>query len=130
MRRISIELDIPWTLSGVRCALAAITATNRILMKEWLKDGRRPPRLYDSGVRYRREPPERFTTFDQVLLAGAGDCDQLCAWRAAELQELGTRAIAVPRLVTPDQMHIVIHFPGGTVEDPSRLLGMGKRVSA
>lgn len=105
--------------------LAALTTTNYVMMREAAAAGSLPPQLYHSGVRYRFQPGrERFRDYQQVLARRFGDCDQLCAWRVAELRMQGKRAKAVPRWVKPDLMHVVVVYPGGKVEDPSKLLGM------
>lgn len=124
-RFIQIALDVPWSLQGVRCALGALTAVNRVLMSEARARGDRVPLLYRSGVRYAKQPPETFLTWPKVLARGVGDCDQLCGWRAAELQERGVDARAVPIMIRPALMHVVIRFPNGRIEDPSKRLGMG-----
>jgi hypothetical protein len=126
-KTIIIEVEVPWSLAGVRTALAAATVANVELMKEWKKQGRKVPRLYQAGVKWKRQPPERFSLFPTVLARGNGDCDQLAAWRAAELQLKGIKAKAIPRWVRPKLMHVVVQLPSGRLEDPSRLLGMGKR---
>lgn len=123
-KHIEIGLDVPWSPQGVRCALGALTAVNRVLMREAKRRGERVPPLYRSGVRYRRQPPEKFLTFPKVLARGHGDCDQLCGWRAAELQEMGIKAKAVPVTIRPGLMHVVVRYPDGRTEDPSRRLGM------
>ena len=85
---------------------------------------------------------------DQVLARGAGDCEDLGGWRAAELRHLGWRAFRPndpfydlalrerPETLdaTADILdygggiyHVVVHYPlGGEVrrEDPSARLGM------
>lgn len=108
----------------MRCALGALTAVNRVLMRHWRRSGKEVPELYASGVRYKRQPPERFLTFPRILERGEGDCDQLCCYRAAELQELGIDARAVPRRVRDGLMHVVVRWPNGRFEDPSKRLGM------
>lgn len=127
MRRIEIGLDVPWTPEGVRVACAALTTINRLLMRWWARAGRPAPSLYRSGVTYTRRPPEHFEAFPAVLRRGAGDCDQLACWRAAELRERGIGATAVPIQKRRDLMHIVVRWPDGRIEDPSKLLGMGRR---
>lgn len=129
MRRfVSIRLDVPWDVEGIRVLLGAMTAVNRLLLRRAKRQGRAVPALYVSGVRYARQAgPERFRPWPQVLSRGTGDCDQLCAWRAAELQERGIHARAVPKRVRPDLMHVVVHRADGIVEDPSRRLGMKSR---
>lgn len=57
-----------------------------------VSDGRVPP-LYGSGVRYQREPSERWINALQVYRQGHGDCEDLAAWRAGELRALGWRAL-------------------------------------
>lgn len=113
-------------MAGVRCALAAATAANVELMKEYKRRGRTVPPLMEAGVRWRRRPPERFSLFPTVLRRKHGDCDQLASWRAAELQLKGIKAKAVPKWIKPNLMHVQVKWPSGRIEDPSRLLGMGK----
>src|SRR5262249_18336171 len=106
------------------------------------------PPLYASGVRYEEDPPghEDWRDCWAVLQRGKGDCDQLTAWRVAELRVAGIRAEPVlkwqwiPKAVmiglgypakllggSPGvwMVHCLVRFPDGTTEDPSKLLGMG-----
>lgn len=134
MRQTSIVLDVPWTLRGVRIALAAATTANVELMREWRRIGRRIPHPYHAGIRYIRQPgnigrgdkQERFRLFDAVLKRGGGDCDQLCCYLAAYLQVLGEHATAIPKWSPGVGMHVRVRRAGGRMEDPSRKLGMGK----
>lgn len=102
------------------------------------------PRLYSSGVRYSRESrmmgdllevaavdprtgtvEERFNHLTRVLELGAGDCDDLACWRAAELQVRdGINARAVPLEQPGGGYHVVVRYPNGRAEDPSARLGM------
>lgn len=104
----------------LRIALAGLTAMNRALLKLY----RDVPPLYSSGVRYRGEKPDRWETLDLVLARGYGDCEDLSAWRAAELQEQGVNAHADVYNVRANKWHAVVYYPDGTMEDPSRQLGM------
>jgi hypothetical protein len=109
-------------------ALAACTAID-----VWeLRAFRAIPPLYQSGVRYAREvcraptlpgACERFLTARQCLREGEGDCDDLACWRAAELIVMGerARAIAMPSSVG---FHVVVRRADGSIEDPSKRLGM------
>lgn len=101
------------------------------------------PSLYASGVRYARESrlmgegrevaaldpisgttEERFNHLSRVLEIGAGDCDDLACWRAAELQvRAGIPARATP-VRSDSGWHVVVTLPDGTTEDPSAILGM------
>lgn len=112
----------PLTLSAL---LSGWVAANRVLM------ARRPlPPLYASGVRYRREPRgrERWQLAPETYRRGVGDCEDLATWRAAELQLAGIDAqAAVYQTNRRGQLHVVVALPDGSVEDPSRVLGMGWR---
>jgi hypothetical protein len=97
------------------------------------------PRLYQSGVVYRREPrgcddtacrEERWCTIPVTLGQGWGDCDDLAPWRSAEL-EVRERVPARPRVVrVPSargrRWHVVVEHGDGRLEDPSAALGMGE----
>ena len=103
--------------------LQALTALNkRFLSERWTP-------LYKSGVRYQREAKgqEEWATVPLVLRRQYGDCEDLAAWRAAELQLRGTdaRAIALERPRRKGRLyHVVVQHPDGRLEDPSRTLGM------
>lgn len=66
----------------------AIARDNVVLVR----DGHVPP-LYGSGVRYKQEPRENWITAVRVHAQGHGDCEDLAAWRAAELIAFGWRAM-------------------------------------
>lgn len=86
------------------------------------------PPLYGAGVRYEREPraEERWLLPSQVLARGAGDCEDLAAWRAAELRSTGEDpwAQAIALRSGPRTWHAVVLRSDGTIEDPSAALGM------
>lgn len=105
----------------------------------WLIDHPETPLLYESGVYYRQETVkegEWFKDIPAVLEQGYADCEDLASWRAAEL----TIFFGVGAEIFVDWQdmgggHILYHVrvltnygPGGvpTVEDPSRVLGMGR----
>jgi len=96
-----------------RGILGAVVAVNRVLLRMAIKSGRPYPALYQSEVEYRSEPWRGFTIFDDeteytvkqidefanvrtVFARGWGDCDDLTAWRLAELNEQGV--MAEPRI--------------------------------
>lgn len=105
--------------------LEALITINRV----WLL--RHPEfRLYRSGIRYEVEPPgiECFDDIPTCLRRGNGDCDDLCGARIAELRQRGERAlprIKWRRLPTGQKLyHVQVRRGDGTIEDPSRILGM------
>lgn len=129
--------------SVVRSILQATATVNLTLLQinsvaHRTSGGKVPliPPLYRSGVTYREEPKnwelEHFDTIPVMLKRGWGDCDDLAPWRAAELRF--TRAdpcanVAVKWKHLPSGgrlYHVVVRRGDGSIEDPSRILGMGR----
>ena len=96
--------------------------------------------LYGSGVRYQAEryPAEEWRAIPVLHAAGQGDCEDLACARVAELvvreREAARPTFRFRRLNgagEPDisgrfsLYHILVERPGGVIEDPSALLGMG-----
>ncbi len=133
-------------------ALEAMVAINlwhirRSLRRAQLGYGNPIAPLYMTGVRYKEDPAGREDWRDlySVLQRGYGDCDNLVAWRTAELQAAGIKArpvikwqhipqqqalaLGYPKSVAPSgglwMVHCLVQWPDGRVEDPSKLLGMG-----
>lgn len=98
---------------------------------DYLREHPETPRLYDAGVRYELEPPNREDWQDVPtnLRRGTADCEDLAAHRAAELRVFDGIA-AFPtfnwrvRSEGAYLYHIQTGYPDGRVEDPSRRLGM------
>jgi hypothetical protein len=92
------------------------------------------PLLYSSGVRYQREPrgKEEWQDIPSALKLLRGDCEDLAAWRAAELRQRGVFARGHlkwfhSRDVNLTLYHVQVKLPDGSIEDPSRKLGMKGR---
>lgn len=104
----------------------AVAALNRIDMRALRSKGKRLPSLYKAGVRYREEPwpRERWLTAAQVLKQGHGDCEDLVAWRVAELLESGVEARPAVIRTSRNVWHVILERGTGEREDPSRRLGM------
>ena len=107
----------------IAAALAGLVAEN----VELLRAGRARTPLYSAGVRYQAEqrPREEWQNREQLFAAKRGDCEDLAAARAAELRAAGEDARAVAYRSRPDMWHCVVRRGDGTMEDPSRKLGMG-----
>lgn len=111
----------------------------------YLRDNPQTPELYKAGVRYQREVPEEYAFFrgaewvkkgtgelfrdiPEVIAKGGGDCEDLVAWRVAELRYRGVQARPTFRWqeLKGGRMlyHILVNHPDGGIEDPSRALGM------
>ena len=99
------------------------------------------PKLYESGVVYRREDrTENWLDIPHVIKAGWGDCEDLVFWRVAELRKDGVKAApfakwrrvngvykyhALVRRYGPGRDHFGRQINSNEwLEDPSRRLGM------
>lgn len=89
------------------------------------------PPLYESHIRFQAESDLRqdyIPAADALVSAGYGDCAPLAAYRAAELRIRGEPATIKiywrePRDGTLEY-HAQVRRADGSVEDPSRMLGM------
>jgi len=106
----------------------ALSRACSILLGAAVEDVESLPALYSSGVRYRREPAgsERWLRPSTVRSVGAGDCEDLAAWRTAELIVTGQDPASRMSLVRtgPAMLHAIVRRGDGRIEDPSALLGM------
>ena len=130
--RLHLNIVVPVAgARGLYAALAALVALDRV----YLQAHPRTPALYESGVRYLRDAEhatqgtpdaELWLTIPDCLRAGGADCKVLSAWRVAELLEGGERArphVRAPRAGS-GTWHVQVKRGDGSIEDPSRLLGM------
>jgi len=126
---------------AARGFMEGVISVNRVLMRQAAARGRPFPDLYDSGIKFRREPwagkLEEFADCETVLRRGWGDCDDLVCLRVAQLRERGIDAKVKIYWRTskpaPGDRRTLFHaqvrsprLPGerrGRVEDPSRRLG-------
>lgn len=114
------------SLAAVQTFLSAL----QLVDQDQLRKKRYPP-LYQSGVRYEREPlgKEDWQTVERAYATRNADCEDLAAWRAAELvvsgQDAGARAVI--KRVRPGLIHCLVRRGNGAMEDPSKVLGMKGR---
>jgi hypothetical protein len=111
-------LDLLWTLVRID--------------ERYLLEHPETPLLYESGIRYEEEPlgEEDWVDIPSMLLRRRYlDCEDVACWRVAELR-VRYGIAAEPYFtskVKPDGgylYHILVRYPDGRVEDPSRMLGM------
>lgn len=104
-----------------RRALDALAAVDELaIVRERL------PGLYGGAIVYAPELGEQFRYAGEVARSGWGDCDDLAAYRAAELRLAGDRSARpwpVPAVGGLTPGHVVVRTARGD-EDPSRALGM------
>jgi hypothetical protein len=114
--------------------LAAVVAINENI----LRDDPTFPRLYARamGARYSLEPErklgEEVATLREIRQRKLVDCDDAVCARVAELRVRDNimAYVAFVWRIDPKtrawSAHIVVEYPDGTQEDPSRRLGMGR----
>ena len=131
----------------LRIALEALTQINEWHLREAIRIGKPFPRLYDSGVRYEEEPPgqEDWLDIPTLYRLRKGDCEDLgCALAAERRVYDGIPAspyikskfipskqlllAGYPRRDLPREGIHLVHdrtiLPDGSIEDPSKALGM------
>lgn len=122
--RVQITLPVEATGRLVETALEGLAglATEQHRMMGGL------PLLYTSGVRYSREAKgsEVWKLPSEVLAGGEADCEDLAAYRVAELRSSGVDPAAKIIVIRtgPRTLHAVVRRGDGGIEDPSRALGM------
>ena len=96
------------------------------LNQQQIRTGGRFVPLYRSGVRYRREAGngERWQTIRQLYRSKRGDCEDLASALCALKREAGQRCRVDLVRTGPRLLDAIVRFPDGTIEDPSKVLGM------
>lgn len=130
-----IRLAIPDRLVTPEALEAALEATS-LANEQAILRGEVPP-LTDAiaeGVRWKPEPyldGEHFDLAHVVTQRKWGDCDDLAPWLAGELRATGEDPGARARVYKsgPDRWHVVTETSDGTILDPSKWAGMGKKSS-
>lgn len=135
-----VTLPVPGDRASISSALAGLTALDRSIIRAHPE----VPTVYESGARWRAEDgSERWRSiadiygFDPRISGrvnarkpvGRIDCEDLAAWRAADLQEregeTGAYADVVPGGL--GLWHAIVQRADGSVEDVSARLGMPGR---
>lgn len=125
-----VTLEVPLREGAYLLLLDALTSIN-IWARRLAAERRAPfPSVYDGALRYEEEPPgfEIWATTPALFARGVGDCEDIAADRAAELQLAGIPARAVIRMEARNTngtyWHVLVKHPNGTLEDPCIPLGM------
>jgi hypothetical protein len=105
----------------------AVNGLGRVCQAQLSEPGCKLPALYSGRIRYQREAPgqERWQSAAETAQKGHGDCEDLAAYRLGELWRDGeTKARARVVAITPTLRHVMVARGDGTLEDPSKRLGM------
>lgn len=88
------------------------------------------PHPLEARIRYEREPRghEHWQGIGQIIASGKGDCEDLATYLVAWLRfhgERDARPYVRGRLIGRRRVfHVMVRRADGSVEDPSRALGM------
>lgn len=126
---LHVRINVPPVPEAIEAIAEGLVRLNEWYFGTAEVSGVETPSLYASGIRYRREPRGREwweTAADAlgVVADRAGDCEDLAAYRAAELRvfegdpDARVRIIRTPR----GSFHAIVEHGDGTLEDPSRIL--------
>jgi hypothetical protein len=121
------HVRVPNTKPSLDHALGVLQGIDEHLLRTRLIGGKRIPSLYESGVRYAREPDGRewWQTVADNVIEREGDCEDLAGHRAADLVVYeGEPARAVAKRTGEHLYHAVVQRADGRIEDPSASLGM------
>lgn len=124
--RITLE-DIPPSPEVLEAFLEGMTALNTAIIRT-----ENLPSVYDVA-RYQREARghEEWWHAGIVKRKGIGDCEDLAAYRAAELRVFEGEPARVAVIRTGRRtLHAVVERADGSIEDVARALGMGRHRDA
>lgn len=125
-KALSSSLEVPSSPGTYSAALEGLTGVNEVLMR---RDPSIPP-LYSTGALWEVRPGDpselKWRYAPDVAGEGWGDCQDLSAYRAAELRVSGVDPKAHVRVYPTgtNSYHAVVARGNGAVEDPSVILGM------
>jgi hypothetical protein len=125
MRPLRLYIDVPRIPEFLEIPAEALTALNYQLMRVAADNGAEFPPLYGSGIVYRREPPGRewWESALELVELGEGDCEDLAAYRAAELRfrEAEPARVRIYR-TRRNTYHAIVERGDGSFEDPARIV--------
>lgn len=119
--------NVPNVRRELARALSVLHKLNVLFLRRLQARGVPVPPLYDSGIRYQREPDGRewWQTVLDNHREGEGDCEDLATHRSAEL-EVHAGEFAAPIAIKSGRRtyHAQTERGDGSIEDPSARLGM------
>ena len=131
-----VRMRVPPVPAALEAVAEGLVRLNVWYMEHADSKGVDTPELYGGGITYRREPPGRewWESAADVLgvhTARSGDCEDLAAYRAAELRvfegDPDARVVVVP--TRRGKFHAIVEHGDGTREDPSRVLVAQERAA-
>lgn len=117
---------IPARIDLANSAEAEIMLEGLVRLNQAQLRGSPLPPLYGSGIRYQREAGtgERWQSIRQLYQSRRGDCEDLAAALCAQKRAQGIPCRVDLVRTGPRLLHAIVRYPDGTIEDPSKALGM------
>jgi len=125
---LHVRINVPPIPAAIEALAEGLVRLNVVLLEHADRRGVELPELYESGIRYRREPAgrewwENAADVIGVVADRSGDCEDLAALRAAELRYYDGEDEARVRIIrTSRAFHAIVERADGSREDPSRIL--------
>lgn len=126
---LHVRIDVPPVPDAIEAIAEGLVRLNEWYFETATNAGVPTPRLYGSGIVYRREPAgeewwESAADALGVVSSRSGDCEDLSAYRAAELRVFLDDPDAAVRIVRTKRgtFHAIVERGDGVIEDPSRIL--------
>ncbi len=122
---LHVRVDVPPVPELIEALVEGLVCLDVAIMRLSEDHGVVLPSLYESGIVYRREPYgrewwESASDLLDVVADHSGDCEDLAAYRAAELRYFaGEHARAVVRPTKNGKFHCLVEREDGSIEDPS-----------
>lgn len=125
---LQVRIQVPPIIPALEGVAEGLVRLNEALFAYADERGVESPSLYESGIVYRREPRGREwweSAADALGVASnrSGDCEDLAAYRAAELRYFEDEPGARVKIVRTRRgsFHAVVEREDGSIEDPSRI---------
>jgi hypothetical protein len=126
---LHVRINIPPVPEAIEAVAEGLVRLNEWMFERADIAGVESPSLYDSGIRYRREPQgrewwESAADAHGVATDRSGDCEDLAAYRCAELRVYEDDPDAMVRVIRTRRgsFHAIVQRGDGSYEDPSRIL--------
>jgi hypothetical protein len=125
---LHVRVNVPPIPGAIEALAEGLVRLNCFYMEHADERGIETPSLYACGIVYRREPHgeewwESAADALGVATHRSGDCEDLAAYRAAELRTFLDEPTACVRIVRTKRgsFHAIVQRGDGSIEDPSRI---------
>lgn len=125
---LHVRVNVPPIPEAIEALAEGLVQLNQFYMEHGIDNGVELPPLYESGIVYRREPKgrewwEAAVDILGLVAARTGDCEDLAAYRVAELRTFDGEDARLKVIRTSrGTFHAVVEREDGSIEDPSRIL--------